>query len=460
MTDKKTKAGKGSGNKNLNQSAVRERKADAREAAFRSLTRCFENDKFSNIEVDSAIKKFGLEGSDKALFTLLVYGVIEKKITLDYIISRFSSKPIEKLEPQVLMILRMGVYQIVFCDRIPDSAACSESVELAKRVTHKGTSGFVNGILRSVARGKESIEYPSKEKNLSEYLSIYYSCPKWLCDMWIGAYGSEKCTEILEAISCPPTITLRVNTLKTSRGELIGSLPESVECETAPYGVRLLDSTPISRIPQIEEGLCFVQDEASQLCTYAIGARPGETVMDICSCPGGKSFGIAMDMQNSGRLLSLDLHENKLSLVKKGAEKLGIRIIETGVNDGSVLKEEYINSADRVLCDVPCSGLGVIAKKPDLRYKNPTDIDRLPDIQYAILNTCCEYVKNGGTLIYSTCTLNPKENESIVRKFLAEHTEFRPDPSLMPDRNACVTIFPNKSGGDGFFIAKFIKSAD
>ncbi len=432
-----------------------EEKIGVREAASRSLLRCFNENKFSNIEVDTKIKKYRFEGSDKALFTTLVYGVIERLITLDYIISRFSSRPPEKLEDSVKTILRLGVFQIVFCDRIPDSAAVSESVELSKKLCHKGVSGFVNGVLRSVARGKDSIDYSYGCNDTAELFQRKYSVKKWICELFISSYGEEKAEEILSASHILPPLSLRVNTLKTDRQALLDTLPKSEALEETESGIRFLSPVPISEINQIESGLCFVQDKSSQLCVKAVDARAGQTVIDTCSCPGGKSFGMAIDMENSGRLLSFDLHESKLSLVKKGAERLGISIIEAKVQDGAKKEDSLTKTADRVLCDVPCSGLGVLAKKPDLRYKRKEDIDRLPDIQYAILESSSAYVKKNGFLIYSTCTLNPAENEEIVKRFLTEHKEFIPETAGMPEGQSSVTLFPSKSGSDGFFIAKF-----
>lgn len=428
-----------------------------REAAFLSLLRCSADGKYSNLEVDSAIKKYGFVGNDRAFFTALVYGTIEKRITIDYIIGRFSSKPVEKIEEKLLEILRLGVYQIIFLDKVPDSAACNESVELAKFHTHKGTSGFVNGVLRNVSRGKNNIEYP--EKGSDEYYSIRYSCPIWLCKMWRKMYGDEKCEEILEGTNVNPHITLRVNTLKISRQELSERLSErgisSVNTPLSPNGLILDEFVPISDITEIAEGLCFVQDEASQLCSAALGAKPEEFIIDTCACPGGKSFGMAIDMNNQGEILSLDLHETKLSLIERGAERLSINIISTSVQNGTKKREELIGKANRVLCDVPCSGLGVIAKKPDLRHKSPDDIERLPDIQYSILENGSLYVKKDGYLLYSTCTLNKKENEEVVNRFLEEHKEFVATNEDMPFNKASVTFFPGEHRTDGFFVAKF-----
>lgn len=433
--------------------------ATVREAALQSLIRCEKSGKYSNLEVDAAIKKYGFSGSDRALFTALVYGTIEKRITIDYMLAAFVDRPLEKLEPTVLMILRLGVYQILFLDRIPDRAACNESVELAKFHTHRGTSGFVNGVLRNLIRQKDKLPWPSKDSE--HYLSVTYACPPWLCEHFALQYGAEKAEAILAALNVNPRITLRVNTLKTTREALRETLLSlGVMCEEtklSPYGLILDEYTPITTLSPLTEGLCFVQDEASQLCAMALGAKAGDRVIDTCSCPGGKSFGIAMAMANEGRLLSLDLHESKLSLVENGAARLGIGILSTAVQNGTQSREDLKETADHVLCDVPCSGLGVIAKKPDLRHKAPDDIARLPDIQYRILVNGASYVRKGGTLLYSTCTLNREENEAVVDRFLQEHPTFTPCSDDMPFGRERMTFFPDEYGTDGFFIAKFRK---
>ena len=432
---------------------------NAREAAYLSLVRCEGGSKYSNIEIDSAIKKYKLTDNERSLFTVLVYGVIERKISLDYFLGKFSSRPIEKIESNVMQLLRIGTYQIIYLDRVPDSAACNETVELAKKYTHKGTSGFVNGILRSITRGKDNLPYP--QKDTAEYYSVFYSCPMWLIDMWREQYGDEKCRVLLEGMNRNPKITLRVNTLKITRDELVNRLlADGIEAEPtalSPFGITLLSPTPISEIKPLVDGLCFVQDEASQLCVSALGICHGETVIDACACPGGKSFSAAMCMENSGQILSFDLHESKLSLIRSGAEKLGIDIITARVQDGSSRCDELVGKADRVLCDVPCSGLGVIAKKPDLRYKSPDDIKKLPEIQYSILKNCSSYVKSGGILIYSTCTVNMKENDEVVDKFISENNDFEPCSDGMPFDEPKYTFFSGEHGTDGFFIAKFRK---
>lgn len=425
--------------------------ANVREAALNSLIRCEQDGRYSNIELDSAIRKYHLEGLDRAFFTTLVYGVIERRLTLDYLLRRFSARPLEELDLLVLHLLRLGAYQILYLDRTPDRAAVNETVEQAKRRCNAGSAAYINGVLRSLSRSREQLPWPDPHRETLTYLSVRYSVPEWICAMWRADYGAERAEQILAAVNRRPHITLRVNTLRISREALAERLAQA-GIETEPvgrHGLALQTDVPIDRLP-LEEGLCFVQDPASQRCAELLDARPGERVLDCCACPGGKSFSIAIGMENQGGVFSADLHENKLSLIRKGAQRLGISIITTGVQDGRALREDWIGAADRVLCDVPCSGLGVMAKKPDLRYKREEEIARLPEVQYAILDNAARYCRIGGHLVYSTCTLRRAENEAQLQKFAACHPEYAV--------RAEETVFPDGTQ-DGFYMALLEKQA-
>jgi len=420
-----------------------------RDAAFITLDRIERGNKYSNIELDTVIKKYGITGVDKAFFTKLVYGCIERKITLDYIIGKFSGRPINEIDRPILNILRLGAYQIMFLDRVPDSAACNECVELCKIHRYKA-GGFVNAVLREVCRKKDKITYP---KEPIDYLSVFYSYQRWLCELWIAMYGCERTESLLTAMNESPAISLRVNTLKITRDELLYILNErnieAVPSELSAFGINLPQNCAVSELPEIEAGLCFIQDEASQICVSFADIKPGETVIDMCAAPGGKSFSAAMEMRNEGELFSFDLHKNKISFIEKGTERLGINIITADAKDGTVYDESFSERADCVICDVPCSGLGVIAKKPDIRYKNHDDIVRLPDVQYAILCTAVKYMKPRGRLVYSTCTLNTAENESVVKRFINEH-----DGYMITGEK---TLFPDENNTDGFYMVKLYK---
>lgn len=433
---------------------------NARKLALDVITKCEKSGQYSNIALDSSLKKNGLEEKDRALFTTLSYGVIEKKITLDHIIDSLARSP-EKIDADVRNILRLGLYQLVFLDKIPEHAAVNESVSLCK---NRAKASFVNALLRSYIRNKEEISFPEKEKDFARYLSVKYSFAEWICKKLCDTYGEEETESYLDALSSPPPATLRVNTKRTTRDSLLSRIKESGldarACKHSDFGIALLSSAPVSRIPGFEEGEVFVQDEASHLCVKALDPKPGEKILDSCSCPGGKSFSMAIEMKNEGRVCSFDLHENKLSLIESGAARLGIDIIETKKQDGRVFVAEYEGYFDRVLCDVPCSGLGVMAKKPEIRYKDEGSVAALPEIQYAILSNCSRYLKPGGTLVYSTCTVLKEENENVVARFLSEHADFEAvDFSIgeISSDNGTLTLLPNKHETDGFFIAKLRK---
>ncbi len=425
----------------------------ARELAFLSLLKCEEAQKFSNLEIDATIRRHGLAGAERALYTNLVYGTIERKITLDYLIEKFSTVRFRDIDVKVLCILRLGAYQILYLDRVPAHAACDEAVELCKLYCNRGASGYVNAVLREFTRKQDKLPLPDQNTEPYKYLSVVYSCPEWLCYMWESMYGVEKSRGILEAMNIHPYITLRVNNLLATRDEILEEIKSegisAIPTRLSPYGIRLGQFVPITELHWLSEGLCYVQDEASQLCVAELAPLPGETVIDVCACPGGKTFGCGLTMQNKGRIIALDLHENKLSLIKRGAQGLGLDIIETMAHNGSSPHPAFKGIADRVLCDAPCSGLGVIAKKPDLRFKTPEDIGRLPDIQYKILSASAEYVKKGGLLLYSTCTLSKAENESVATRFAESSPDFELEDFGMR------TLFPHEHGTDGFFIAKF-----
>ncbi len=431
---------------------------NVRELALRTLDRVTGDKSYSNIAVDTVIKRESLMGKDRSLFCVLVYGVIEKKITLDHLIDTLSSLAPEKIEPSARNLLRLGLYQLRFLDRVPDHAAVSETVALAPRRTR----GFVNAILRSYLRQKDSLELPRKEDGLVRYLSVRYSYPLDLCDKLVHEFGEKAAEDLLAAFDKTPSLTLRTNTLKTSRDALLSALAQKgisvAPTQNAPHGIRV-EGASLAEL-ELDEGMFFVQDEASQIAVAALGAGRGDTVYDICACPGSKSFGAALDMQNEGSLVSFDLHENKLSLVRSGAERLGITVLETRARDGRDLDGALVETADRVICDVPCSGFGVVAKKPEIRYKELAACAALPGIQYDILSTACRYVKRGGTLVYSTCTVFREENEENVTRFLSEHPEFSLTPftvGALEVPTGQITLLPSIHGTDGFFVAKFTR---
>lgn len=436
-----------------------ENKINIRKVALTVLDRIEAAGQYSNIALDTAIERSGISGSDRALLTTLVYGVIERKITLDHLINERASLPPSKIEKSVRNALRLGLYQLAFLHKIPDHAAINESVNLVS----KRSKGFVNAMLRTFVREGKAISLPDRE-DMVKYLSVKYSVCEDVCCRFMSDFGIEQAEALISAMNEQPPITLRVNTLKISREALMEKLKNAgISAEKTKYsdvGIRLTEKTAYSDIPGEDDGLWFVQDEASQLCASVSGAKRGDRIIDACACPGGKSFSAAMCMENEGTLKAFDLHENKLSLVRKGAERLGIGIIEIAEKDGRVFDENLSEWADRIILDVPCSGLGIMAKKPDIRYKNMKDSDRLPDIQLEIAENCLRYLKKGGIMIYSTCTVLPAENENNVQRLLRKHPELETVPfeaGGISSSEGMLTLYPHEHGCDGFFIAKLRK---
>ncbi len=423
---------------------------NARQTAYSLLLKCESSGQYSNIAIDHALCESRMKEVDKALTSALFYGVIERRITLDYYIGELSSRPLEKIDRETLTAARLGIYQLEFMDKIPPHAAVNETVELCKR----SSRGFVNALLRSYMRLHAPIEMPDKA-DVARYLSVAYSVGEKLAKKLVAELGADGAEEYLAATFLTPATTLRVNTLKATREALAANIKGAQKTKLSPAG--LYASGSVRDMRGFEEGLFFVQDEASQICVGALGAKAGERVIDSCSCPGSKTFGIAIEMENRGEIFAFDLHKNKLSLVESGAERLGIDIIKTEARDAREPIESLFGSADRVLCDVPCSGFGVIAKKPELRYKDPQESERLPEIQLAILKNCSKYLKRGGTLVYSTCTVFSEENEKNVRRFLSENPDFELCPFEYGEfkcESGMATLLPNTHGTDGFFVAK------
>lgn len=413
---------------------------NVRKLAFDSLKKCEKDGKYSNLEVSSLIVRSDLDPRDKGLFTALVYGVIEKRITLDALISAFSEKPLHKLDRDVVIALRLAIYQLVFMDRIPPHAAINESVELVKATSHKASAPFVNAVLRTALKNKEHfLEILEKSGK-----SAVYSVPEWIIELWERGYGEEKTKALLEGFMSNPPVTLRVNTLKIKREELLERLSDKAEPHATAPDILVLKGGSVEELEGFREGLFFVQGTSSYTAVRALSPKSGERVIDVCACPGGKSFSAAIEMGNRGELFSFDLHKNKLSLIDKGALRLGIDIIKSDENNANSPREELLGTADKVICDVPCSGLGIIAKKPDIKYKDKKEIERLPEIQKSILTNSVKYLKSGGRLLYSTCTLNPDENERVTDAFLEENQGFR-------RVGKPTTIFPEGDFEDGFF---------
>ncbi|MGN0464202.1 MAG: 16S rRNA (cytosine(967)-C(5))-methyltransferase RsmB [Acutalibacteraceae bacterium] len=436
----------------------------ARQTAYEILLKIEKEGAFSNLAVDNALASSSLGQKDRALVSALIYGTTERKLTLDYQLERYLSKPLGKLKRNVHILLRMGAYQILFLDRIPNSAAVNETVRSAHENNIGYAAGMINAVLRRIA--ENGLILPDGEKNGTEYLSIKYSCPPELISMWKKAYGEENTIGLLSSSLEKPPVTLRVNTLKTTAEKLISELEcENTQAVCVPDNKNALViqrlGGNIESLESYKKGLFHVQDLASQYCAEALGAKEGDRVIDMCSAPGGKCFTAAEMMNNNGDILACDIYPSRTKLIDDGADRLGITCVTTCVSDGGKYYPS-VKKADRVLCDVPCSGLGVIRHKPEIKYKPLDDFKHLPEIQYGILSNAAAYVKKGGRLVYSTCTLNKKENDAVCDKFLLEHPEFECIQPLkiktFGDRY--YTLMPHINGCDGFFIAVFSKSEE
>ncbi len=430
-----------------------------RESAYKLLLRIEKEKKFAALALDAQLKQGEYTDDQRALLTALTYGTVERQLSLDYLITHYTQKSISRLDLPVVILLRLGMYQIIYMDRIPDSAAVNETVKLSARYASR-TKGLINAVLRRVAGEKDHLPFP--DGDLPAALSVRYSIPLWILESWQNDYPG-RLSALCEATNTTAPLTLRVNTLRTDRDTMAATLPgDWTPANGLPYAIRLTESCPVSAIPGIAAGDCYVQDIASQTAAAILDARPGMQVADVCACPGGKSFSIALTMENQGKIYSFDLHESKLPLIKEGAKRLGIDIINAAAHDSSTTAPELIGKMDRVLCDVPCSGLGVLSKKSDLRYKEQASVEALPPLQAAILEASAPYIKVGGILVYSTCTLRRAENEAVVEAFVSAHPEFALCPiAIGPHRadHGMLTLFPDGKGSDGFFIAKMMRIA-
>ncbi|MGN1089054.1 MAG: 16S rRNA (cytosine(967)-C(5))-methyltransferase RsmB [Huintestinicola sp.] len=434
----------------------------ARFAAYKLIERV-EGSAYSNIALDAQFRDSSLSDRDKAFAARLFYGVCERKITLDHLISAYSSKPADKLDKPVRIVLEMGAYQLIYMDNVPDNAAVNESVLLIKKLKKTSASGMVNAILRRIIR--EGKQIPPVNGGKYKKMSVEYSCPRELVERICEGYGEENAPFLLEHSLEASVTTLRANTLRCTADKLCSSLSDrGVNAKRHPFfenAVICTDLRDVERDEDFRAGNYHAQDLSSQACCMAVDPKPCETVIDICAAPGGKSFTMAEMMENKGRIFACELHEKRTGLIVKGAERLGITNITAVTNDARI-HNDLLPAADRVLCDVPCSGYGVISGKPEIRYKPLSEADRLPGIQLDILRAASEYVKEGGVLVYSTCTVNRRENEEVIERFLAENKDFRGDvfPEKMGsyfDGKFMTAIFSKEYGGDGFFICRMRK---
>lgn len=441
---------------------------NARNAALAALLKIEEHGGYSNIVLDELLEHSTMPDADRGFASRLLYGVIERRLTLDYLLNRVSSTPVKQMEIVVREILRIGTYQLVYMDKIPPFAAINEAVGQTRTFGCSRLSGFVNGVLRQVQRRHETLllEVPATDKGME----IRHSVPRSWIRTWRDAYGDEAVQGILRSVNDAPPAYIRINRCATTVEAFCGrldSLGISYEMVIGlPYALRVKDVGALHTLPDEKSTHFYYQDLASQWCVYALDARPGERIADVCAAPGGKTLTIAQYMGNQGVVVAGDVHEHKCRAMTRRVQRYGFSCISVRQCDAAQEpQEEDLGAYDRVVCDVPCSGLGVIRRKPEIRYKSPDDFADLPALQLQILLQAAKMVKVGGVLQYSTCTLRPEENEQVVAAFLSQSTEFK--PRLLP-LTACfrqsdipashqITLFPHIHGTDGFFIAGFTR---
>ncbi len=433
--------------------------ASPRTEAVKLLVKIEKEASYSALTLSSMLKNSHFDDErDVSFASALVYGVLEHKISLDYNISLYLSSKITKLKPVVLNILRTGAFQLLFMDKIPTSAAVNEAVKMSKKLNASYASGLINAVLRKISLN--GLVLPDNCDD-AERLSIEYSVNKNIADKLISDYGTEKVKQIFDVFKGRRPIFVRQNTLKCTEEELINSLSADgvVTASTELNGCFTVEHTgDIADLDAYKKGLFHVQDKSSQFCCKLLDVKEGDSVLDSCAAPGGKSFTLAQYLNSKGSLLSCDVFEHKTQLIKNGAKRLGIENISVICCDAAEL-DKKVSDMDKVICDVPCSGFGVMGRKPEIRYKSMQELSELPIIQKEILYSCAKTVKEGGTLIYSTCTLNKDENDRICDQFLVDFPEFSiaDDDYYRSFTDRYITIFPDSQGGDGFFVAKFYK---
>ena len=440
---------------------------NSRLVAITVIEKVLNDNAYSNIVLGLELNKSDLSDKDKALVTEIVYGSLKYKYTIDKILCNFIKKGIDKLDSFVLNILRISIYQIKFLDKVPSFAVVNEAVNLTKKKSNIGASKLVNGVLRNYLRDSEAKYY--NEKDEIERLCFEYSFTKALVKLFIKQYGPIIAEEILKGLNHKPDVTVRVNLLKFTYEEIWEKLIENgyniEKGHVCAEAIRIIRGKNIENNLLFNEGNITVQDESAMLAAISMDLKPNLKVLDLCSAPGGKTTHIAENMKNSGHVSAFDIHKNKLSLIKENLNRIGITNTICEVMDATVYSEDLFESADRVLMDVPCSGLGIIRKKPEIKWsKDISNMKGIIDIQRKIMDNASRYVKKGGVLVYSTCTLNKEENEENIQWFLESHPDFKIEPVFYGEFNnisysekGYVTILPNEYM-DGFFITKIIKS--
>ena len=443
----------------------------SRELALQILYQVNEEGAYANLALDKALFPCTwLDPRDRGLITEIVYGSVKSMGKLDYVLNQFASTKVKKMDKWTRNILRMSLYQILFLDKVPDSAAVNEAVKLAKHYGH--VDKFVNAVLRNILRGMDTIQWPDKKKDPVQYLMMEYSFPQWMVQRFIRQYGVEKAEQLCAWYNQPASLWVRTNTLKTTRSELKKQLEEAGltvrESRHTPEGLKIENAVNLHQLKAFQQGLFTVQDESSMLVALAAEPAPGQRVLDVCSAPGGKTTHMAQLMKNKGQIFACDIHQHRLDLIAENCKRLGISNVELVKQDGTKLTKRWQEPFDVILCDVPCSGLGVLGRRADARWsKESEDITGLCKIQRKILEEAAQLVVPGGTLIYSTCTIAPEENQEMVEQFLQDHPEYMLDETLTDcwldvdkGETGYVQFLPFEDDMDGFFIARMMRRED
>lgn len=440
----------------------------SRELALQILYQVNEEGAYANLALDKALFPCTwLDPRDRGFITEIVYGSVKNRGKLDYVLNQFASTKVNKMDKWTRNLLRLSLYQILFLDKVPDSAAVNEAVKLAKHYGH--VDKFVNAVLRNILRGMDGIQWPDKAKDPVQYLMVQYSFPQWMVERFIRQYGLEDAERLCDWYNQPAAMWIRTNTLKTTRAELKQILEKEgltvSESRHTPEGLKIENAVNLHKLKSFQQGLFTVQDESSMLVALAAEPAPGQRVLDVCSAPGGKTTHMAQLMKNKGTIYACDIHKHRLDLIAENCKRLGISNVELVQQDGTKLTKRWQEPFDVVLCDVPCSGLGVLGRRADARWaKESEDIAGLCKIQKKILEEAAQLVVPGGTLIYSTCTIAPEENQEMVESFIREHPEYELDETLTDcwldvdkEETGYVQFLPFIDDMDGFFIARMMR---
>lgn len=437
-----------------------------RGTAVKILNRVERTDSYLDKVLDAELRSQELNDLDKGLLTEIVHGVLRWQNKLDWVLNGFSHGNFAKSEINLKNTLRVALYQILFLNRVPHAAAVNEGVEFIKRIRGDKLAGLVNAVLRNVIRNIEGIRYPDPKEDQVQYLSVVFSHPHWMVKRWVKRFGAEETQKLLMASNERPGLSLRINKLKVDPGHFLSLLDqqkiEYTGSSHIDYFVKVRGLTKIGQMELFRNGMFTIQDESAALPCLLLGAKPGERVLDLCAAPGGKTTAIAEMMKNEGEVIAIDKYEVKLGFIKAACERLGLRNVRLQVTDAASLESAL---ADRVLLDAPCSGLGVMTKKPDIKWKRDiSDLLKLAKMQYDLIANAARLVKPGGVLVYSTCTTEPEENQEVVKKFLQNHPQFSVDNAAqyvsndLVDAEGFVETFPHRHGMDGSFAVRLVRS--